>query len=66
MPDELDDAILENATGPKQVSGDEGTVVQHSLQDQIAAAKHLAGTASADKPARGMRFTQLIPPGATS
>ena len=34
--------IEDAATGPKKVSGDEGSVEMHSIQDQIAAAKFVA------------------------
>ncbi len=66
MSDEIQDAIIENAKGPKRVRGDEGEVEQHDLADQIAAAKHVAGTTAATNASRGLRFTKLIPPGATS
>ena len=35
------DIIKENTAGPKRVSGDAGSVEQHSLTDQIAADKHI-------------------------
>ena len=38
---DIEQAIKDNATGPKQASGDAGSVEQHSLADQIAADKHL-------------------------
>lgn len=62
--DELDDAILENATGPARASGDSGSVDQHSLPDQIAVAKYRAGRAAVARPHRGLLFTKLVPPGA--
>ena len=60
----LEDEITSNASGPQEMEGDEGRVHQHSLTDQIAAAKYLSGLGAADKPARGMRFTKISPPGA--
>jgi hypothetical protein len=64
MPDELDDAIEENAKGPAKASGDAGSVEQHPLPDQIEAAKFLASKDAAKKPNRGLRFNKLVPPGA--
>lgn len=64
MPDELDDAIEENAKGPAKASGDAGSVEQHPLPDQIEAAKFLAAKEAAKKPRRGLRFNKLVPPGA--
>lgn len=61
--EEINDAIAENLIGPKQVQGDEGTVTQHDLDDQIKAAKHLAANTAAAKNHRGLRFTKLIPQG---
>jgi hypothetical protein len=63
MADELDQAIRENAQGPKQAQGDSGSVEQHGLQDQIAADRHLASKQAAKKKL-GVRLTKVIPPGA--
>ena len=61
----LKDAILENAKGPKKVSGDAGSVEQHSLQDQIAAERFLASKEATRKPGLGIRLTKLSPDGTT-
>ena len=61
--EEIKDAIVANATGPKSVEGDEATVQQHSIADQIAAAQFVAGKTAVKKPHRGMRFTQVVKPG---
>lgn len=63
MADEIKDAILENAQGPAEASGDSGSVKMHSLKDQIEADKYLAGKNAARLPHRGLRFTKLVPPG---
>ena len=63
---EIDQAIAENALRPKRVQGDSGSVESQSIQDQIAASKHLAGRTAASKPARGLRFTKLIMPETSS
>jgi hypothetical protein len=64
-PSNLKDAILENALGPKKVSGDAGSVEQHSLQDQIAAERFLQSKKATRKPGLGIRLTKLSPDGTT-
>jgi hypothetical protein len=64
MPDELDDAIEQNAKGPAKASGDAGSVEQHKLAEQIEADRYLASKEAAKKPTRGLRFNKLVPPGA--
>lgn len=44
MSEELKDTLLSNAQGPAEATGDEGSVKQHSLPDQIAADKYLRNT----------------------
>lgn len=64
MTDELDNAIRENASGPKRASSDSGSVDQHSLTDQIEADKYLAGkTAVSTNPAKAFTRVKIIPPG---
>jgi len=58
----LKDAILENALGPKKVSGDAGSVEQHSLSDQIAAERFLASK-KATRQGLGIRLIKLQPDG---
>lgn len=64
MPDDLDDAIEQNAKGPAKASGDAGSVEQHPLPDQIEVAKFLASKEAAKSKKRGLRFNKLVPPGA--
>jgi hypothetical protein len=64
MPDDLEDEIRENAASPAKVSGDAGSVEQHSLADQIEADRYLASKQAAKKKNRGLRFSKLAPPGA--
>jgi hypothetical protein len=59
---QLKDAILENAKGPKKVTGDAGSVEQHSLQDQIAAERFLESK-KATRQGLGIRLTKLSPDG---
>jgi hypothetical protein len=65
MAEELADTIRQNAAGPAKVSGDSGSVEQHSLADQIAADKYLASKAAAATKRRGLTLNKLVPPGAT-
>lgn len=61
----LDDAIRENAGGPKRASGDAGSVEQHSLKDQIEADRYLNSKAAVKKKRLGIKVTKAIPPGTT-
>ena len=63
MPDDLEDAIQENASGPRRARGDSGEVEQHDLSDQIEADRYLNSKRAAKKGV-GVRFTKLSPPGA--
>ena len=64
MADDLADAIHTNAEGPAEAHGDAGGVKQHSLPDQIAADKYLAGKRAAANPAKGFTRLKIVPPGA--
>lgn len=63
MPEPVQQALTENAQGPKRVQGDEGSVEQHALTEQIAADKYLASKDAVQRPRRGLRLTKLVPPG---
>ena len=63
MADELDNAIKENAQGPKRASGDSGSVEQHPLTEQIEADRYLSSKEAAKK-GLGVRMTKVVPPGA--
>ena len=65
MAESLDEAIRENAEGPKRAAGDSGSVEQHSLQDQIAADRFLASKKAAASKGLGVRMTKIVPPGTT-
>lgn len=60
-PEEINDALAENALGPRSVTVGNENVQQHPLADQIAAANHLAGQQAATKPGFGLRFQQIKP-----
>lgn len=60
----LDDAIRQNAAGPKSAEVDGQKVEQHSLKDQIAADEYLAKKKAARNPLAALHRTKLCPPGA--
>lgn len=59
------DALAAAIAGPAQVTSDGLTVIQHRLDRLIAADKYQAAKCAARDPRRGLRFTRLVPPGAT-
>jgi hypothetical protein len=59
-----EDQIVENALAPKRASGDQGSMEQHPIADQIAAAEFKAAKAAARR-GLGIRHVKLIPPGGT-
>ncbi len=60
---EINNAIIENATGPKKVTGDAGSVQQHSLKDQIEAEKFTQARNAAAGPGLGVRLLKIQPGG---
>jgi hypothetical protein len=48
VPD--DNKITENAQGPKKVTGDQGSVEQHSIKDQIDADRYEKANEAAKGP----------------
>lgn len=65
MPQDLTDAIKQNAEGPKRAQGDSGSVEQHDLKDQIEADKYLASREAARNPAKALARSKIVPPGTT-
>ena len=63
MAETVQDAIRENAQGPKRAQGDSGSVEQHDLKDQIEADRYLSSKEAAKK-GLGVRRTKVVPPGA--
>ena len=63
MAETVEDAIRENAQGPKRAQGDSGSVEQHPLPEQIEADRYLASKEAARK-GLGIRMTKVVPPGA--
>ena len=56
-------AILETASGPKKVSGDAGSVEQHSISDLIEADKYLASKEAAKGKGLGIKLSKIEPDG---
>ena len=56
----LRDAIRDNALGPKKVTGDAGSVEQHSLKDQIEAERFLASRHTAQTAEAGTLRQQAV------
>ena len=63
MAEQLDNTIKENAAGPRRASGDSGSVEQHSLQDQIAADKHLESKKASRSKGLGIKLVKVSPGG---
>lgn len=65
MAENTEDQILENALAPKRVAGDEGSVEQHPIADQIVAVQYAAGRAASRRGRTGIRYFQFRPPDGT-
>ena len=63
MAEDLDNAIQQNAEGPRQAASDGVNVQQHALPDQIAADKYLASKRAGRNPAKALTRVKIIPPG---
>ena len=61
--DDLTDAIEDLAQNPRKVTGDAGSVEEHSIPDLIQADRYGKAQSGADKPHRGLRFTKFVPKG---
>ena len=68
MPDQedidaIEDALIENATGPLRAQGDTGSIEQHPLPDQIAADKYVKTAQASRTGMGGVRMFKFVPPG---
>lgn len=58
------ESALEASVGtPQSVTGDAGAVTSQPIPDQIELDRYLNAKQAASKPTRGLRITQLNPPG---
>lgn len=61
----LQESLIENASGPKKVTTDAGTVEQHSLGDLIEADRYVKSSEAAKSKGLGIKLTKLSPDGTT-
>lgn len=59
--DDIDDALAENAAGPRRVQVGNHSVEQHSIKDQIDASKHVASQRAKSRSDLGIRTRQITP-----
>ena len=60
----MDETTIEDAAeAPKKMKTGMGEVEEHPLPDLIAAHQYVQAQTAKTKPARGIRFTKLVPPG---
>jgi hypothetical protein len=64
-PENISEAIEQNALGPSSVANGSQSVSQHSLRDQIEADRYLATktAASSERKGFGIRLQRIKPPG---
>ena len=64
QPTTIEDAIEQNALGPKRVQVANQSIDQQAIADQIKADQYLAAKQATTKPHFGLRFSTIVPPGA--
>lgn len=60
---DIDNAIEQNAAGPRRASGDSGSVEQHGLKDQIDADKYLESKKASRSKGLGLKLVKVEPGG---
>jgi len=65
MADNVENAITENAIGPKKASGDSGSVEQHSLTDLIEVDKYQLAKAASRRSGWPVRINKIKTGGTT-
>lgn len=63
MPQDIKDAIADNAKEPKSVTSDGTSVTQHNISEQIEADRYIESKA-ATQTGLGIKRTKIVPPGA--
>ena len=63
MTTEIEQAIIDNASQPKKVTGDAGSVENHNLKDQIEAAKFEAAKKAGKAASFGIKMLKIQPGG---
>ena len=64
MPNDLEQNIRENASGPARAQGDSGSVQQHALKDQIEADRYLESKRATRRRGLGIRLFKIVAGGA--
>lgn len=59
MPEDINEAIEQNALGPRRVQVANESVEQHSIADQIKARDDVAGQTAKLRPAFGLRIRKI-------
>ena len=59
----LTETIIENAKSAKRAKGDNGELEQHNLKDLIEVDRHIANQQAANKGAKSLKFSKIVPPG---
>jgi hypothetical protein len=65
QPIDLTPSIVQSASGPRSASGDSGSMSEHSLPDQIAAARFLATAQALKARPLGLRYHRVRAPAAS-
>jgi hypothetical protein len=63
-PENISEAILQAALGPKSSTENGRSVQEHDLDQLIRVEKHLASKTAGTRNHFGVRFGKIVPPGA--
>jgi len=63
MAQEIENAIIENVTGPAEAHGDSGGMTQHDPTKVIEADRYLESKKASRKRGLGIKLTKLVSPG---
>jgi hypothetical protein len=63
-PENISEAITQAALGPKSSTENGRSVQEHDLDQLIRVEKHLASKTAGQRNHMGLRFSQIVPPGA--
>lgn len=63
-PENITEAILQAALSPKSSTVNGVTLQEHDLDQLMRVERHQAAKAAASSDALGLRFSQIVPPGA--